>query len=77
MKIPPYNPTFGIYKGTKTTDYGYHDFGVYKGLNIDIYHEPRTKTKLQYVSDKFRNFIKSKLVYFEHGIKKITRSKAK
>lgn len=66
--------SFGIYKGTKITGYGYKDYGVYKNKNIEIYHDTRDNMKLQYVSDSIRRFIKSKLIYFQNGIKKITRS---
>lgn len=72
--IPPNNPTFGIYIKTKKTLYGYHDFGKFKGNNIEIYYDNRDKTKLYYVSDSFRKWIKSKLIYFENGIKRIIRS---
>lgn len=82
MKIPTNrhpspNPTFGIYKGTKKTDYGHKDYGVYRENNIEIYHDKIDNMKLHYVSDKFRNFIKSKLTYFINGIKHITRSNAR
>lgn len=66
--------TFGIYKGSKTTHYGHKDYGVYKEHNIEVYHDTKDNMKLQYVSDKFRNFIKSKLIYFDNGIKKIARA---
>lgn len=74
--IPPNNPTFGIYIKTKKTKYGYHDIGKFKGNNIEIYHDTRDKTKLYYVSDAVRNWLKSKLIYFDNGIKKIIRSNA-
>ena len=74
---PPYNPTFGIYLKTRKTSYGHCDIGKYKNNNIEIYHDYQDKTKLVYVSDIFRNWIKSKLIYFERGIKKIMRSEAK
>ena len=79
MKINPiqtYNPTFEIYQGTKYTHYGQCDYGVFKNKNIEIYFDKQDKTKLYYVSDLLRNWIKSKLIYFENGIKKITRSEA-
>lgn len=75
--ITPYNPTFGIYKGTKITHYGHKDYGIYRENNIEIYHDKIDNMKLQYVSDKFRFFIKSKLTYFINGIKHITRSERK
>lgn len=67
--ITPYNPTFGIYKGTKITHYGHKDYGIYKENNIEIFHDKKDNMKLQYISDKFRNFIKSKLTYFLGGKK--------
>lgn len=73
--IPPiYEPSFGIYLKTKQTAYGHRDIGIYKGKNIDIYHDYDTKSKLVYVSDSLRNWIKSKLTYFQNGIRKIVRS---
>lgn len=79
MKIPPIDttkpqPSFGIYLKTRKTSYGHCDIGRYKGINIEIYHDNESKSKLYYVSDKVRNWIKSKLIYFEKGIKKIIRS---
>jgi hypothetical protein len=83
MKIPPqippiyepsYNQTFGIYLRTRKTGYGHCDIGKFKGNNIEIYHDNETKSKLYYVSDNLRNWIKSKLIYFERGFKKIVRS---
>ena len=66
---------FGIYKYTKYTRYGYRDVGVYKGNNIDIYHDTTDNTKLIYVSDKLRKWLKSKLTYFDKfGNKKVTTS---
>ena len=75
--IPPAPPSFGIYLKTRKTAYGHCDIGKYKCKNIEIYHDYETKSKLYYVSDKFRNWIKSKLIYFENGIKKINRSNVK
>lgn len=78
--IPPINPiktsepTFGIYIRTKKTPYGHCDIGKFKGLNIEIYHDYKDKTKLFYVSDSVRNWVKSKLIYFERCIRKIVRS---
>ena len=69
-------PTFGIYIRTKKTSYGTCDIGKYKGNNIEIYDDKVDNAKLYYVSDFIRRWIKSKLVYFENGIKKIIRSSA-
>ena len=94
MYIPPattVNPvTFGIYKGTRVTHYGQCDYGVFKNYNIEIYSAWADKTKkknfenlvhkLMYVSDMVRNFVKSKLIYFEiggkidYGTEKLTES---
>ncbi len=79
MKIQPIQPTkpqpsFGIYLKTRKTAYGHCDIGKLKGYNIEIYHDYDTKSKLTYVSDMLRNWVKSKLVYFEHGIKKVNKS---
>ena len=72
--ITTYNPSFGIYKYTKTTSYGKCIYGKYKNYNIEIYHDEKDNAKLYYVSDSIRKWIKSKLVYFDKGIKKIIRS---
>lgn len=76
MKTQPIqgNVSFGIYKGTKHTKYGQCDYGVYKKQNIEIYFDKQDKTKLYYVCDLVRNWIKSKLIYFDNGIKKVVRS---
>lgn len=66
--------TFGIYIKTRKTSYGHCDIGKYKGNNIEIYHDYESNSKLVYVSDKVRNWLKSKLTYFINGIKHITRS---
>lgn len=77
MKIEPIqknNITFGIYIKTRKTSYGHCDIGKFKENNIEIYHDYETKSKLVYVSDKVRNWIKSKLVYFLNGIKRVSKS---
>ena len=78
MNIPPITstnqPNFGIYIRTRKTHYGHCDIGKYKGNNIEIYHDYESKSKLMYISDIFRNWIKSKLVYFERGIKRVAKS---
>ena len=66
--------SFGIYLRTRKTNYGHCDYGRYKENNIEVYHDYETKSKLVYVSDKLRNWIKSKLTYFQDGVKKVTRS---
>lgn len=66
--------TFGIYKFSKPKVYGEYTKGVYKGYNIEIYNAYKDKQKLIYVSDSVGRWVKSKLIYFINGIKKITRS---
>ena len=75
--IPPNSPTFGIYLKTRKTPYGSCDIGKFKGNNIEIYNDYKDKTKLYYVSDAVRNWIKSKLIYFENGVKRVIRSENK
>ena len=72
MDIKPINNTkFGIYKGSKVTGYGNCDYGLYKGKNIEIYRDTKDNTKLIYISDQFRNWLKSKLTYFDKGRKRV------
>lgn len=66
--------SFGIYKYSKPKPYGWFTHGEYKGYNIDIYDAKRENSKLYYVSDNTRRWIKSKLVYIQEGIKRIIRS---
>lgn len=73
LKIQPIS--FGIYKGTRITNYGKCIYGEYKGYNIEIYDDEIDKAKLYYVSNNIRKWIKSKLIYLDNGIKKIIRSK--
>ena len=73
-KPKPYPVSFGILKGYKKTPYGEFTWGKYRGYNIEIYDAKKDKMKLQYVSDHLRRWVKSKLIYFQDGIKKITRS---
>ena len=80
MKVEPVTnkpqPTFGIYKERITTRYGYKDIGQFKDKIITIHHDNRNNTKMWYVTDKLGKWIKSKLLYFHNGIKKIVRSKS-
>ena len=70
--------TFGIYKGHKLTSYGEYTWGTYKGYKIEIFDAKKYNQKLQYVSDsRTLKWLKSKLRYFQNGIKKIIRSNAK
>lgn len=83
MNVPPIQPikpqpTFGILKGYKKTPYGEYTWGEYKGYKIEIFDAKKSQQKLIYVSDnKLLKWIKSKLRYFQDGIKRIIRSKAK
>ena len=72
--IQPNKPSFGIYISTKQTPYGECVYGNYRGYNIEIYNATKDKAKLYYVSDIYRNWIKSKLIYIQDGIKKILKS---
>ena len=71
------NITFGILKYAKAKPYGEYLEGTYKGYNIEIYDAYKYNQLLIYVSDKFRNFIKSKLIYWQDGAKKVTRAEGK
>jgi hypothetical protein len=66
---------FGIFKWSKSTNYGYRTHGEYRTNNIDIYYDKQDKTKLYYVSDILKNWLKSKLTYFDKkGNKRVTTS---
>ena len=69
--------SFGIYKGTKIMSYGHKDIGIFKDKIITIHHDYKGNTKMFYVSDNLKNWIKSKLIYSQNGVKKIIWSKAK
>ena len=77
MKVKPVDTStnFGILTHWHPTRYGYYMTGVYKGKKIDVYNAYKVDQKLIYVSDaKFLTWIKSKLIFFQDGIKKITRA---
>lgn len=76
MKIEPTNnsPTFGILKNYKKTQYGEYFWGLFKNHKIEVYHVDKNNQRLIYVSDIYKNWIKSKLTYFENGVRKITKS---
>ena len=77
-KPKPYPISFGIYKGHRITSYGQYTWGEYKGYKIEIFDAKKYNQKLQYVSNsKTFKWIKSKLTYFQNGIKKIMRSEAR
>ena len=78
MSIPPIqpnNPSFGIYQKTISSALGECTTGKYKDYNIKIYTNKYDKVKLFYISDKFTNWVLSKLIYFQKGIKKTRISK--
>ena len=78
MKIQPTDSTtFKIYKGSKIRSYGEYSWGFYKDKKIEIYDAYNFNQKLIYVSDKFKNFIKSKLTYWQNGIKKVTKAEGR
>lgn len=78
MNIPPIQlnkpqPTFGIYKVSKVTHYGHRDTCLFKDYKLDIYtakDNGELKHKLYYLSDRFGNWIKSKLIIYENNNKK-------
>lgn len=69
--------SFGVFKQRIATSYGYKDIGEYKGKTITIHHDITDNTKMFYVADNLKNWIKSKLVYLQNGVKKIIISKNK
>lgn len=75
MKTQPIQPniSFGILKGYKKKPYGNYMWGEYKGKKIEVYDAYKHNQLLIYVSEKM-NFIKSKLIYWQDGNKKILRS---
>lgn len=82
MQIPPIQlnkpqPTFGILKGHNNTRYGNYMWGIYKGQKIEVFNAFKHNQKLIYVSNEFLNWVKSKLIYMQDGIKKVVRSEAK
>lgn len=70
--------TFGILKGYKKTSYGEYTWGTYRGNKIEVYNASKSQQKLIYVSDnKLMKWVKSKLIYWLNGVKKVNRSEAK
>jgi len=68
--------SFGIYKCSVVTSYGRKDIGAFRDKIITIHHDYRDNTKMWYVTNSIGKWIKSKLVYFQNGIKKIIWSKS-
>lgn len=83
MKVQPTTtnkpqPTFGILKEYRKTGYGEYLRGVFKDKRIEVFDAYKHKQKLIYVSDnKLLKWVKSKLIYFQDGIKKVAKSVAK
>lgn len=82
MKIQPTQSnkpahSFGILKSYKKTSYGDYTVGLFKGKKIEIFNAYKHNQKLIYVSDNLLNWIKSKLIYFQDGVKKVVRSENK
>lgn len=79
MKIEPINhsqnTSFGILKEIKQREYGTFMRGEFKGYNIEVYDAFKYGQFLIYISDKCKNFVKSKLIYWMNGVKKVTRAK--
>jgi hypothetical protein len=80
VDIKPIQPTdnihFGILKGVKKRPYGDYLWGEYKGKKIEVYDAKEFQQLLIYVSETMR-FVKSKLIYFQDGVKKIIRAEGK
>ena len=77
MKIQPTdNINFGILKGVKNRSYGHYMWGMYKGKKIEVFDAWKNNQMLIYVSENMR-FIKSKLVYWMDGVKKVMRAQGK
>lgn len=68
------NVSFKIYKSSSPREYGQYMLGQYKDYRIEVYDAYKYRQKLIYVTDKVKNFIKSKLIYWQDGKKKVTRA---
>lgn len=77
MNIQIFPISFGIYKGCKSREYGQYLWGEYKDYKIEVYDAYNYGQKLIYIADKFKNFIKSKLIYWQDGVKKTTQCEGK
>ena len=77
MKVQPVdNIKFGILKKVKKKPYGDYMEGEYKGLKIEVYDAVKFNQMLIYVSKNFQ-FIKSKLIYWVDGVKRVTRAEGR
>lgn len=72
----PRPPAFGILKEVKPRDYGRYMWGIYNGKKIEVYDAYKYNQFLIYVSENMR-FIKSKLIYWVDGVKKVIRAEGK
>lgn len=70
IRTNSYNPSFGVYKGTIITPYGKRTEGKYKDYNISIFDDKVENAKMFYITDKFQNWIKYKLIYQQNGKKR-------
>ena len=64
--------TFGIFKKEIPTRYGNHVIGKYKDYNVEVYTDKTDgvmQNKLFYISDKFLNWVKHKLIMYKDGKK--------
>ena len=73
---PPYKLSFGILRKVKKRPYGDYMEGAYKGYKIEVYDAFKFNQLLIYVSENMR-FIKSKLTYWQDGIKKVTKAEGR
>lgn len=76
---PPFkynNVSFGIYKGSSKKPYGEYMWGEYKGNKVEVFDAFISNQKLIYISRNMR-FLKSKLIYWVNGIKKIARAEGR
>lgn len=74
--VKPDTTPFGILKKVKKRPYGEYLEGEYKGFKIEVYDAYKYNQFLIYVS-KNMNFIKSKLIYWLDGVKKVTRAEGR
>lgn len=77
MRIQPIdNTSFGVLKNAKKRPYGDYMMGEYKGFKYEVYNAYKYNQKLIYVS-KNLNFVKSKLIYWLDGVKRVTRAEGR
>ena len=77
MKVQPVDNTiFGILKKVKKRPYGDYMEGAYKDYKIEVYDAYKFNQLLIYVS-KQMHFIKSKLIYWQDGAKKVTKAEGR